>query len=59
MGLLDGKVVLVTGAVRGIGRCEAIECARQGAAVVLNEYDPAVGTGVVVFCTADPVVADS
>ena len=47
MGLLEGKVVVVTGAGRGIGRGEAIECARQGAAVVLNEYDPAVGAAVV------------
>jgi NAD(P)-dependent dehydrogenase (short-subunit alcohol dehydrogenase family) len=47
MGLLDGKVVIVTGAGRGIGRGEALECARQGAAVVVNEYDPAVGAAVV------------
>jgi NAD(P)-dependent dehydrogenase (short-subunit alcohol dehydrogenase family) len=47
MGLLEGKVVVVTGAGRGIGRGEAVECARQGAAVVLNELDAAAGQSVV------------
>jgi len=52
MGLLEGKVVIVTGAGRGIGRGEAIECARQGAAVVLNELDAAAGQAVVDEITA-------
>jgi NAD(P)-dependent dehydrogenase (short-subunit alcohol dehydrogenase family) len=36
-GLLDGRVVIVTGAGRGIGREEALECARHGARVVVND----------------------
>jgi NAD(P)-dependent dehydrogenase (short-subunit alcohol dehydrogenase family) len=39
--ILAGKVVAVTGAGRGIGREVALLCAREGAAVVVN--DPGVG----------------
>lgn len=51
--ILSGKVVAVTGAGRGIGREVALLCAREGAAVVVN--DPGVardGQG------ADPAPAE-
>jgi NAD(P)-dependent dehydrogenase (short-subunit alcohol dehydrogenase family) len=37
MGLLDGKVAVITGAARGIGRAEALLFAAQGARVVVND----------------------
>ena len=45
--LLENKVVLITGASRGIGRATAIEAARQGANVAINTYkDEAVAAEV-------------
>ena len=35
--MLAGKVAVVTGGARGLGRVEALELARQGARVVVND----------------------
>jgi NAD(P)-dependent dehydrogenase (short-subunit alcohol dehydrogenase family) len=37
---MEGKVAVVTGAGRGLGRAEAIELARQGVRVVVNDFAP-------------------
>lgn len=53
MGLVDGKVAIVTGAGRGVGRAEAMILAEEGAKVVVNDLGGG-GDGV----GADAMVAD-
>jgi len=56
MGRCDGKVVVVTGAGRGIGRGEALEFARHGAQVVVNDLGVNLQGGEPNSATADAVV---
>ncbi len=39
MGILDGKVVLITGAASGIGRATALEAHREGARLLLSDIN--------------------
>src|SRR6476619_5338824 len=46
MGICDGRVVVITGAGRGLGRSHALAFAREGAKVVVNDLGGAPdGTG--------------
>ncbi|MGV9569382.1 SDR family NAD(P)-dependent oxidoreductase, partial [Streptomyces nigra] len=57
---LEGRTAIVTGAGRGLGRAEARELARLGAAVVVNDYGQPGrdGTGAASAGPAEEVAAE-
>ena len=56
--LLAGRVAIVTGAGRGIGRAHALELARHGAAVVVNDYGVSLAGEDTGETPAEQVVAE-
>lgn len=53
MGILDGKVVLITGAASGIGRATALEAHSEGARLLLSDVDADGGQALCTEIGAD------
>ncbi len=58
MGALDGRVAIVTGAGRGIGRCHALLFAEEGAKVVVNDLGGSIEGSGQDASAAEQVVAE-
>jgi NAD(P)-dependent dehydrogenase (short-subunit alcohol dehydrogenase family) len=56
MGVLEGRVAVITGAGRGIGREHALLFAREGANVVVNDLGGGIDGNGADRCSADVVV---
>jgi NAD(P)-dependent dehydrogenase (short-subunit alcohol dehydrogenase family) len=58
MGALDGRVAIITGAGRGIGREHALLFAAEGAKVVVNDFGGALDGSTTTASPAEEVVAE-
>jgi NAD(P)-dependent dehydrogenase (short-subunit alcohol dehydrogenase family) len=58
MGLLDGKIAIVTGGGRGLGRAHCLTLAGHGATVVVNDIGAGLHGDDTVETPADEVVAE-
>jgi NAD(P)-dependent dehydrogenase (short-subunit alcohol dehydrogenase family) len=57
MGILDDKVVLITGAASGIGRATAVEAHAEGARLLLSDVNEAAGRELASQISGDSAIA--